>query len=232
MASEPAAPQPRVTGEAKRSAEEDQAQLDRISLFLEERRRRRRRGRAAAVTTVTAGMLLLAALGGWHLRDRGTKATSAASDSSPAVTRPMASPVRIGTARAEIGGVATRLPTAPSVSYEQKPAAKLSSSARAPLKAVKHAQTAVPPPQFLKRAHPPRETLVMQPTGQPAPGTAILPAEMEGSYDGSLARGATPMTGVRLDDDRRAPRSPTRTVAPSPGDSPVDPRRFSGVESP
>src|SRR6266540_766315 len=85
MASESAAPRPRVTGEERRSAEEDQAQLDRICRFLKERRRRRR-ARAAAVTTVTAGVLLLATLGGWHLRDPGTRATSVASDPSPAVT--------------------------------------------------------------------------------------------------------------------------------------------------
>jgi hypothetical protein len=213
MASESAAPQPRVTGEERRSAEEDQARLDRIRLFLKERRRRRR-SRVVAVTTLTAGMVLLAAFAGWHLRDRGDKATSAASDPSSAVTRPIASPVPIGKARADIDGAATRLPTAPSVSYEQRPAAKPSGSAHAPSQAVRHAQPAVPPPKFLDRAQPPPETPVMRPTDLPAPDTAALPAE------------------VRVDDDRKGPSSPTRTVTPSPGYSPVDSRRDSGVESP
>jgi len=222
MASESAAPRPRVTGEERRSAEEDQAQLDRICRFLKERRRRRR-ARAAAVTTVTAGVLLLATLGGWHLRDPGTRATSVASDPSPAVTPPIAPPAPIETTGAEVDGAATHHPTAPSVSYQQEPRAKPSRS---------HAQTAVPPPKFLKKARPSREKLTVKGAGQPAPTTAILPAETEGSYEAGAARGATAMPGVRLDDDRRAATSPARTAPPPPGGSPVDPRRYSGVESP
>jgi hypothetical protein len=200
------APQPRVTEEERRRAEEDQARLDRICLFLKERRRRRRR-RVVAVTTVTAGLLLLAAGAGWHLRDRGNKATSVAPDSSPAVTQPIASPAPIEKTRAENDGAATRLPTAPSVSREQKPAVKPSVSARAPSKAVRQTQAPVPPPKFLDRPQAPRETPIMRPVDQPAPASANWPARMEGS-------------------------SPARKVAPPPKDSPVDTRRNSGVESP
>jgi hypothetical protein len=204
MASGSAASQPRVTEEERRRAEEDQARLDRICLFLKERRRRR--SRVIAVTTVAAGMLLLAALAGWQLGDRGNKPTSAAPESSPAVTQPIESPVPIEKAPAESDDAATSLATAPSPSDERKPAGKP--------KAVRHARSPVQPPKFLKKAQPPSETPVTRPTDQPAPDTA------------------TPITGARPDDGRRDPGSPTRTVAPSPGGSPVDPRPSSDVESP
>lgn len=185
MATESIVTQPRDTEEEKRRAEEDQAQLDRIRLFRKERRRRRRR-RVIAVTTVTAAMLLTA-LTGWHLRERGSKATLAASQSSPAVAQPIASPVLpvppvpIGKARAQIGNAATPPPAPPSVSHEKKPAAKLPRPARAPSKAVKRAQAPVPPPKFLDRPHSSHETPVVRAIDQPPPATMTLPPRRESS---------------------------------------------------
>ena len=215
MAPETATPQ-RVIEEERLRAEEDQARLHRISIFLKERRRRRR-SRLVAVTTATAGMLLLAAGASWHLRDRGNGATPAPPASSAVVTQPIASPVPIEKPRVEIERVPAALPTAPPVTYDEKspsvsheqkpavkPAAKPSGSARPSSKA---AQAPVPPPKFLDRPQAPRETPIMRPIEQPAPATASPPARPEG-------------------------RSPTRKVAPPPNDSPVDTRRNSGVESP
>ena len=207
MASDSTTSRPRVTEEERWHAEVDQARVGQFRRFLKERRRHRRR--VVAVTTAAAGMLLLAGLAGWHLRGLNDKATSAAPVSPAAGTQPIASPVPIEKAPVAIGVVATPAPAAPSVSHEQKAAAKPPGSAPTTSKALKQAkEVAVPPPKFLSR--PPSETPVMRPTGQPAPDSA------------------TPTTGARLDDDRRGPRA----LAPLPAGSSGDPRRSSGVESP